>query len=93
MCSEVGGLELLREKFIFQILIGLDRLVTGLPVSWANLTVLISELEAFDQSDSFVDGSADRVIVDGHRAHNSFRVNDKDTSQGSPVHLVVLVLN
>ena len=36
----------------------------GLPTSWANLAVLVGELEGLDEAEGLVDRSADGKVVD-----------------------------
>ena len=42
-----------------------------------NLTNLVNELECLDESESLIDGSADRQIVDRDLAQDAVRVDDE----------------
>ena len=59
MNSLVGG----GEVFLGLLDIRLDGLGTSLPVGRANLTVLISELESFNETKDFIDRSTDGKII------------------------------
>jgi len=62
--------------------VGLHGGAARLPASWADLAVLIGELEGLNQAEGFVDRSANWKIVDGDLAENSFVVDDVKTSVG-----------
>ena len=50
------------------------------PLSGANLTVLISELEGLDESEGLLDVSANGEIVDGELSESSLLVDDVSSS-------------
>jgi len=58
--------EFLLEVDFFVSLVGHDCILTRLPVGRANFTVLICELECFDQAERLINRSADGIVVDLH---------------------------
>lgn len=82
------------EVFLRRVNFRLDGVGTGLPVSGAHFTVLVGELESFQQSERFVDGSTDGQVVDGDLSQGALGVDQEDTSEGNAFffdqHTVVL---
>ena len=68
--------------------IRLNSLVTRLPVGGTDLTVLSNELEGLDQSQNFIDVSANREVVDGHLVDLALRIDDEETTKGDTSLLV-----
>lgn len=65
--------------------VGLNGLGTSLPVGRADFTVLISELESFDETEDFINGTTNGEIVDGDLTNNTIGVNDKETTESNTV--------
>jgi hypothetical protein len=53
--------------------VGLHGGAARLPASWADLAVLIGELEGLNQTEGLIDRSANWKIVDGDLAENSWK--------------------
>ena len=43
----------------------LHRLLAGLPSSWADLAVLVGELEGLDEPEGLINVATDRQVIDG----------------------------
>jgi len=72
--------DLLLSKVLFTSFHGwLDRISSRVPASRTNFTVLLHELECFDQSQCFVDRSTDGQIVDRDLTHSARRIDDEQT--------------
>lgn len=62
------------------IWVRLEGLLSLLPANWANFTVFIGELEGFNESQNFVNVSADWGVVDGNVSQNTLLVDDVGSS-------------
>lgn len=69
------------EVFLGLLDIRLDGLGTSLPVGRANLTVLISELESFNETKNFINGTTNGKIVDSNLTNGTLGVNDEETTE------------
>ena len=54
--------------------------LTGLPLSGADLTGLIGVLEGFDETEDFIDVSADGQVVDGELTEDALSIDDESGS-------------
>jgi hypothetical protein len=61
--------------------IRLDGLGTSSPVSGANFTVFISELESFNETENFINGTTNGEIVDGDLTNSTLGINDEKTTE------------
>lgn len=61
---------------------GVDGVLALLPAGWADLTVLVGELEGLDDTDGLLNGSADGKVVNVHGAEGTLRVNEESASEG-----------
>lgn len=67
-----------------------DSLSTRFPLSRADFTVFLNELEGLDESEIFIDVSSDREIIDGNVSDNSMRIDEESTSVSSTLSITVL---
>lgn len=81
----------LREELVLLDLIWLDCFVSWLPVSRAHLAVLVSVLEALDQSNCLLNIPTDCIVVDLYTADHVFVVEDEHAADRSSPHRIVLV--
>ena len=61
---ELNSFLLLAEVGLGALWIGLQRILAGLPASWADFTVLVDKLESLNESKGLVNWSANGQIVD-----------------------------
>lgn len=62
-------------------ILGVDGLVTLLPVGRANLAILSNELEGINQTKELVDVTANGGVVDARLLEDSFRVDDEGATE------------
>lgn len=74
---------MLAEVLLGLLHIGLNgsRIRVGIPVGRADFSVLLDELEGFDQAQNLVDGSAHGQIINGVLAQDAIGVNDEGAAQ------------
>ena len=72
----------LRDVLLHALVRRLHGRLTLVPVSRADLAVLLHELERLDQSHGLLDISADREVVDGDLAEDALGVDDEHPAEG-----------
>jgi hypothetical protein len=68
---------------VFRLVRGVDGVGTLLPASWADLAVLVGELECFDDSDGLLDRSADGQIVNVRGSKGTLGVDEEGASESN----------
>lgn len=63
--------------------LGVDSLVTGLPVGRAHFAVLSDELEGLDQTEGLIHTATDGEVVHGDLLNHSLRVDDEETAESN----------
>lgn len=78
-----AGLVLFGEVFFAPLRIRLDGgfVVLLIPVGWTDFTVLVDELEGFDESQSLIDGSANWQVVDCDLTDDLIRIDDEESTK------------
>jgi hypothetical protein len=61
--------------------IRLDGLGTSGPVSGTDFTVFVSELESFNETEDFVNGTTNGEIVDGDLTDGTLGIDDEETAE------------
>ena len=59
------------------VLIGGDGFVAGVPAGRADLSVLVSKLESFDESEGLIDTPSNGIVVDLDRPYLLRRVDNE----------------
>ena len=67
-----------------------NSLSTRFPLSRADFTVFLHELEGLDESKILIDVSSDREIINGNVSDNSMRIDDESASISSTLSITVL---
>jgi hypothetical protein len=75
------------------LLVGLDGLVTWLPVGGAYFSVFVSELETLDKSNSLINASSDGIVINLNTSDFAFSVDNEKASESGSVHWVLGALN
>lgn len=57
------------------------RIIVGIPVGRANFAVFLNELEGLQQSQRFVDGTANGQVIDGLLTHNTLWIDDEQATE------------
>jgi len=78
----------LAEVFLTSGGVGLHGRLAGLPAGWADLAVLVGELEGLDETQRFVDVASHRKVVDCDLTQLLLRINDEQAAEAQA--LVIL---
>jgi hypothetical protein len=70
-----------------------DGFVTWLPVSWADLSVLVCKLEGLDESECLVNASSNSIVVYLNRSDLLLWINDEKASQSCSLHWIIFLGN
>ena len=70
------------------VLVGLHRLLSWPPSGWANLAMLVRELEGLDKSEGFIDIAANWEIIDSDLADLALGVNDEEATESNSLILL-----
>lgn len=80
------------EIFSRFVRVGLDGIRPGHPRGGASLAdVAVSPLEGLEDAEGLLDGAADGIVVDLNASHRAIRIDDKQPTQSSAIHVVILV--